>query len=655
MSLRHGDRTGLIAIAVSVLLACAGLTVLLRVSAERLLERDAQADAVAWARFFEATVPDLGPLFDTGQLTPRARDVLMRLRNAPSVFRFNLYDPQGRLMLSSRALASPQSPSLGPLVLPGDTLLLEAAQRASALSGKVVVELKHARPGGRQPVVYAEAYVPVERQGRLLGVVEVYVDQTTRQARMQQAFAAVTAGSLLLVLGTAGAVGVQWLRRLRGQRRVEERVQYLVHHDPLSGAMNRVSFHEALLRACARRPPQRFAVLCLDLDHFKEINDTHGHSAGDDVLRQVGERLRALVRDDDCVARLGGDEFAILQSRVADRQDVATLAQRIVQSLSVPYELNGESVAGGVSVGAAIHGVDATDDEGLMHRADLALYRAKSIGRGTFSFYDAALDQDLQHRRALTRDLREALDQGGLSLHFQPLYRAHDQALTGYEALLRWNHPTHGPISPAEFIPLAEASGLIDPIGRWVLLQACAEAATWPAPLTVAVNLSAAQFRAGRLVDTVRTALAQSGLPAHRLELEITESLLMVNTEQVVSALRELSTMGVQIAMDDFGTGYSSLAYLWRFPFNKVKIDRAFTQALDTDPKVDLIVQSIISLAHALKIRVNAEGVETGPQRDALQRLGCDELQGFLLGRPQPVEALAHRQVDQPQTASVSA
>ena len=293
-------------------------------------------------------------------------------------------------------------------------------------------------------------------------------------------------------------------------------------------------------------------------------------------------------------------------------------------------------------MGIAIYGVDGTEAEDLMIKADLALYRAKADGRGTFSFYDIAMDRQMKSRRELTRDLRDAILTGQMSVHYQPLHGSDGKALMGYEALLRWQHPDRGNVTPAQFIPLAEETGLIDDIGLWVLRRACTDAASWPPPLTVAVNLSAAQFTRGNLVEQVSQALADSGLPAGRLELEITESLLMNNSEQVMKTLQSLAAMGVSIAMDDFGTGYSSLAYLWRFPFNKVKIDRAFTHSLVDDPKVGKIVHSIVTLAHSLDIRVNAEGVETPSQMAALQEHGCDELQGFLLGRPGPLKGLTH-------------
>jgi diguanylate cyclase (GGDEF)-like protein len=429
-----------------------------------------------------------------------------------------------------------------------------------------------------------------------------------------------------------------WRQTLRAERAAAEQVRFLAHHDALSGLLNRTSFQEAMQHAVeiGRAGGPAFAVLCIDLDHFKEINDTLGHAAGDAVLREASSRLQDVTRQGDRVARLGGDEFAVLQAQVNQADDVGRLAQRIVEVLAEPYHVAGQSLLCGGSVGAAIYGVDGLAPAELLHRADLALYRAKAAGRGAYSFYDGEMDLQLQERRQLTRDLRGALAQDELTLHFQPLFESDGRTIAGYEALLRWQHPKRGNIPPAVFIPLAEETGIIDALGRWVLMRACAEATLWAAPLTVAVNLSAAQFRRGDLVDVVTQALRDAELAPHRLELEITESLLMGNTEPVIDTLRRLSDMGVRIAMDDFGTGYSSLAYLWRFPFDKVKIDRAFTQHLATDPKVGLIVKSIISLAHSLDIRVNAEGVETSAQMSALQAHGCDELQGFLLGRPAP-------------------
>ncbi|WP_374568454.1 putative bifunctional diguanylate cyclase/phosphodiesterase [Ideonella sp.] len=624
-------------------LAGALLAMLLRGSAGFLLERDAEQSAVAWARLVEASVPDLDATFEGRGTSDSARQQLRTLLQVQEVFRFKLYNRAGHAVLASDEL----------LARPGTPIPEEAEEDAGeghedvrrlVLGGAPVVELQRGTHADR-PAVYSEAYVPVLRAGKMMGAVEVYVDQVEREQRINQAFMRVAAMVFALLALAGGVVGAVVWRQWRRDRLADERLRYLARHDPLSGSLNRASFGESLRQAAWRHTcgGPDFAVLCIDLDRFKDINDSLGHSAGDEVLRQVAARLRDLVRHGDVVARLGGDEFALLQTGVDGPDAVTRLAERVVESLGRPYELGGQTVICGCSVGAAIFGTDAENDEDLMHKADLALYRAKASGRSTFSFYDASLDEKLETRRQLTRDLREAIGSGTqLSLNYQALWGSDGHTLTGYEALLRWNHPVRGPVSPAEFIPLAEDTGLIGPIGRWVLRTACAQAATWPDHLAVAVNLSAAQFRHDDLVHLIAKTLDDTGLPATRLEIEITESLLMSNTEQVLGTLRALSAMGVSIAMDDFGTGYSSLAYLWRFPFDKVKIDRAFTQHLGSDEKVNLIVKSIISLAHSLEIRVNAEGVETQPQLDALRAQGCDEFQGFLLARPKPVDQLNH-------------
>jgi diguanylate cyclase (GGDEF)-like protein len=629
--------------------ALALLAWVMRDAAAEQLQRDTRQSALNWAHLAASTVPDLDDVFDGRGLTADALGQLKRLRHASQVFRFKLFDRQGRQILVSDdldrvdvgtpAAAAPANHPVPP----------------SALAGETYIVLKReTRPD--RPAVYSEAYVPVLRDGRVLGIVEVYVDQVERASSAERAFARVAgAVAALLTLLIAIAGGQLW-RRQRQQRQAEARMRYLAHHDVLSGALNRTSFHEALQQAGWRRAEggPGFALLCIDLDRFKDVNDSLGHAAGDEVLRQAAQRLNEVVRHGDHVARLGGDEFAVLQTGVSNATDVATLADRIVQTLAVPYEVADGRVHCGGSVGAAIHGVDATEQADLLHKADLALYRAKAAGRNTFSFYDATMDEELQARRTLTRDLRDAIGSDQMTLSYQALYASNGRTLTGYEALLRWQHPTRGAVGPADFIPLAEDAGLIDALGRWVLRRACADAASWPAPLSVAVNLSAAQFRHGALVEVVSEALQTAGLAAQRLELEITESLLMSNTEQILDTLHALSAMGIRIAMDDFGTGYSSLAYLWRFPFDKVKIDRAFTQNLGKDPKVNLIVHSIISLAHSLDIRVNAEGVETPSQMAALQHHGCDELQGFLLGRPSPLRTLTHSERAVPQDSTSS-
>jgi diguanylate cyclase (GGDEF)-like protein len=636
----------------AVAVAAMILSWFVKVASDQLLRADAEHVARAWAELTTVAIDELEPLLQGEPLTEAGRRDLLRHRKVQEVFRFKLFDRQGVPVLVSDDLdrptaAAPQRNTVGH----GDQRVRELV-----LGGRPWIDLKAGQDATR-PAVYSEAYVPLLKDGRVIGVVEVYVDQTERARRVQSAFGRVAVVAFGLLAVVSVIFGAWWLRRARFERRAEERAHYLARHDALSGLLNRSSFKEALDEAAWRHAGggAGFAVLCVDLDHFKEVNDTQGHAAGDDMLRQVGDRLRAQVRAGDRVARLASDEFALLLAGAATPDAVTTLAERVIASLAEPFVLGPASVNSGCSIGAALFGVDAATPDEVLKKADLALQRAKAAGRGAFHFYDAALDRRLDERRQLVRDLREALAaaqagqaDGQLALHYQPLLAADGCTLKGYEALLRWRHPLRGPIPPVDFIPLAEDSGLIVTLGRWVLQTACADAAGWPGGLTVAVNLSAAQFGAAGqppLDEQVREVLAQSGLAAPRLEVEITESLLLTHTDDVTATLRALDGLGVKIAMDDFGTGYSSLSYLWRFPFHKVKIDRAFTLHLVDDAKVQLIVRSIVSLARSMGLRVNAEGVETEAQLRLLQDLGCDELQGFLLGRPAPLEQLRHRQL----------
>jgi diguanylate cyclase (GGDEF)-like protein len=645
MTLISKDRWPLALWLISIALGLAAVAAVLRHVGLRHLERSAEVTAVQHAQVLAATVPGLPDLLQRGRLDEHTVEQLRNLRRAGQVFRFKLFAQDGRQILVSDDLDKPAA-GLAPngAVLGDEHGTRSGLVSSVVLSGGSYIVLKDGTGKKDRPPVFSEAYVPLKRDGKVLGVVEVYVDQTELRERAVVAFGTV-AITVTLVFGVlAGISTAHWMARLRAQRRAEERMRYLAQHDVLSGALNRTSLNEELQRAawCAEAGGPAFAVLCVDLDRFKEVNDGLGHAAGDEVIRQVSQRLRALLRHGDHVARLGGDEFAILQSGVTGPDDVSTLAKRVVETLAAPYQFQGHPMICGGSVGAAIYAVDSRNVDDLLHKADLALYRAKAEGRGSFSFYEARLDRHLHERRELAHDLRHAIEADALTLHYQPLYASDGVTLNGYEALARWMHPTRGNVPPADFIPVAEETGLIETLGRWVLRRACAEAATWPAPLTVSVNLSAAQFRNDALMHTVIDALGEARLPPERLEVEITESLLMADTERVVRALHALSALGVRIAMDDFGTGYSSLAYLWRFPFDKVKIDRAFTKGLAEDPKVNLIVRSIVSLAHSLQIRVNAEGVETEGQMRALQKHGCDELQGYLLGRPLPAEELVH-------------
>jgi diguanylate cyclase (GGDEF)-like protein len=431
-------------------------------------------------------------------------------------------------------------------------------------------------------------------------------------------------------------------RALDGRRRYEKEIEHLARHDVLTNLPNRALFRDELKRAFANRSREgeRVAVLCLDLDRFKPVNDSLGHAVGDELLQQVAMRLSSCVRAGDLAARLGGDEFGVIQSRVEDEGDASALAERIVQSLSVPYDLAGHRVTIGASVGIAIGaGADGTPDE-LVHQADLALYRVKAEGRQSFSFYHQDMDARAETRRKLEMDLQEAVEKHQFEVHFQPIIRLNDDIVTGFEALLRWRHPDRGMISPVEFIPIAEDTGLINQIGQWVLMEACKQAAAWPPHISVAVNLSPIQFKQVTLPLQVASALSRSGLEPSRLELEITEAVLLKDTESTQRTLRQLREIGVRIALDDFGTGYSSLSYLSRFHFDKIKIDRSFISGMSAQTDALSIVRAISALGADLGMTVTAEGVETEEQLAHLRTVCCTEVQGFLFSRPKAARDL---------------
>ena len=435
-------------------------------------------------------------------------------------------------------------------------------------------------------------------------------------------------------------------------KRTAERIAHMAHHDPLTGLPNRAAFAAQFATVLERSAAARsgFAILCIDLDRFKEINDLFGHAAGDLVLRQVADRLLAAIKG-QFVARLGGDEFTIIVPG-DERQTAADLvAESVLSAMSENLEVDGHRVAVGVSVGVAIYPHDGADAATLLSNADAALYRAKAEGRGTIRFFAVEMDQQLREKRSLQHDLRSALERSEFRLFYQPQATTGGEII-GFEALARWYHPKRGVVPPAEFIPIAEESSLIMSIGEWVLREACAEAASWPRPLQIAVNLSPAQFKQGDLPGLVHSVLLQTGLAPSRLELEITEGVLIGDFTRAVSILRRLKNLGVRIAMDDFGTGYSSLSYLQSFPFDKIKIDRSFIANLHLNHQSAAIVRAMIGLARGLEVPVVAEGVETSEQLDFLAQESCSEIQGYLIGKPSPISAFSEM-VGRAETAEI--
>ena len=425
------------------------------------------------------------------------------------------------------------------------------------------------------------------------------------------------------------------------RRRAEARIFHLAHHDVLTGLNNRAAFRERLESELASaNPSPLIAVVYLDLDRFKDVNDTLGHPSGDWLLREVAVRLKASARKEDVVARFGGDEFAILCLHVMARADLVALCERLVAAVAAPFDIDGQEVSVGVSVGVALAPDDSGDPDVLLKYADLALYSAKAQGGACYCFFEEPMERRLRERNGMETSLRRALEAGEFVLYYQPTFATVDLSITGFEALMRWNRPGHGLVPPAQFIPLAEENGLIVEIGEWALVQACRDAALWPSELSVAVNVSPAQLRNRRLAQSVLRALAASLLRPSRLELEITETALFADADISLQTLKQLQDVGVRIAMDDFGVGYSSLSYLRKLAFDKIKIDRSFVRDAASNKHSRAIIRAVIGLGESLDVAITAEGVETEAQLEFLRAERCMEAQGYLISRPMPFEAI---------------
>ena len=560
-------------------------------------------------------------------LAPRLSEIFQQSGYAHRVFRYELYGAKGRLTFTS-----------GQASLPLDGHLVDVTTNP-AQDGAVVGLYTSAAEGA--PSHFAVLRLPLDVNEHARGTLVTYLDQSDQAKVFSGYFSLIAAITLILLcIGVATPVAFAWMRS-QERREAQEQVRYLESHDALTGLANRRAYAEQLGEAIIRmkRDNTHIAVICLDIDKFKEINDTSEHGGGDQVLREIGASIRGKLRDRDIIARLGADEIAIALVDITNLGDVMAFMNRLVAALRLPFNVNDKEVLITTSVGIALAPADGDTASSVLRHATIALSRAQGDGGQRMCFFEESMDKALRRRRTVEHELRLALGREEFEVVYQPQYDLATEQQCGSEALIRWHHPVHGKIAPGHFISVAEETGLIVPIGEWVLRRACEEAVNWPESLSVAVNLSPAQFRDSDIVETVAEVLKETGLPANRLELEITENLLINDTEEVLSKLNRLRELGVAIAMDDFGTGYSSLSYLARFPFSKIKIDRQFIRNMTRDPAMRAIVKTIIALGKSLDVTITAEGVETPEQAEMLRKFGCPQVQGFLYGYPEAAGA----------------
>jgi len=620
----NAERRGLAVLAVCIALPLVGGMFLCQSLLGKMLRVDAQDTSSEWVSMVIARYPDTLGLFSGAAPSSRTKHFLDEASQIGDIYRFRIWDASGHLVFASERM-----PSVGAPI--GGKQAYEAF-----LSGSIINEVHE----GSQPQdvpFFVQSFIPVKQNGAALGVVEVYLDQSDDEVLYKRSLllTELIIGALVLLAG--GVPGYCLYRQMLKLRDSRAEALFLSQHDSLTGIPNRNRLNDAAKRALVmgRLSKRSVAVLMIDMDRFKDINDGFGHATGDMVLKAAAERLRTSIPEEDIVARFAGDEFVVLQIGRHQPNGASFLSDHLIKVLSKPYQIGESELTCGASIGVAISPQDADDFDALTACADAALNRAKEDGRNSVRFFEPGMDAKIRERNQIEADIRRALATDSFQLAYQPVYSFHDGMLLGFEALLRW--PEGWPErSPAEFIPIAEESGLINSVAGWALETACRTAANWASHLKVAVNLSPVQFREGNIVPVVRKALRASGLNPERLELEVTESLWIQESDSVLHQLRQLRGLGVSIALDDFGTGYSSLAYLWKFPFGTVKIDQSFVREMETEPKASAIVHTIVSLGKVLQLTVTAEGVETEEQARILKESGCDQVQGFLFGRPLP-------------------
>lgn len=621
---------------VAGLAVSAGIYFLNERAVSRLIERNAKSTALIWANQFANNLHDIE---DVVAGKPPSGENARHIEDAKkdgSIKKFKLFDVTGKLVLASHE----KEDADGDEEKIGD----HNPKAAEVIeSGQPFTEIESELENGEEELI-AESYVPVVRDGKTLAAAEVYVDQTAFAENLRNEFSNTSMlVAALAFLGFAVPGGLAY-RRAQQKLAADEQLRFLADHDPLTGALNRKAFekHFGERLDTVKKRGEKMVLHYIDLDFFKDMNDQHGHAFGDALLKEVAIRLKEHCGPQDLIVRFGGDEFVVAQFGHTDTYKLGIATRRMVDGLTKQALIGGRDLKPACSIGSAIFPDHGEDTASLLQKADVAMFAAKSRGRNTHCLFDPRLESQRKSRKSLENLLRGATVAKSFEIHYQPYFDFNNNALTGFEALLRLKDLQGNYIPPMEFIPVAEDLGLIDEIGTWVLATACATAAQWPPSLQLSVNLSVVQFRRKSVVPATQAALQHSGLAANRLHLEITESLLLSNVDEVLAQLRALRSLGVAIAMDDFGSGYSSLGYMLKFPFDQIKIDRSFIREMEKGDGAALkVVQTIISLGHNLNMSVTAEGVETEPQAAALRAMHCDEVQGFLFGRPIPVTDIA--------------
>ena len=617
-----------ILVALLFLTLVAGSVGIISGAAQEILRSQAEATARGWANYLTANVPDLRLIAAGRPPSSRSAALFDRVHGMGDIFLLEVLDLEGRPRFISQAggavtLQSNASPDERRAVI------------QHARQGMLEINTQRGK-GGKEPAYFTDVLVPIVDGKSVIGILNIYIDLSQSYQSLVRVLTGATVSFGLVLLVAIGLPGIGFWLQTRQKELVETKLRFLAQHDALTELANRSSLMSKLERALtiSSGTSDKLAVLCMDLDHFKDVNDALGHDAGDQLLKDVAGRLRQVLRPNEHVARAGGDEFIILQENIGNCDAASDLARRLLGAFSRPFLIGEHVLRIGPSIGIAMGPDDGADPELLAKNADTALHAVKAGERGSFQFFEAAMDQLQQRRRHVADQVRLACENNGFMLNFQPVFSLGTGLLAGFEALVRLRDTGGEMVSPAEFVPVAEELGLVTKIGEFVLETACEQASAWPSDLTVAVNISPDEFRAGNVVERVAAALAKSGLEPERLEIEVTEGVLLADTDTTRRTIDGLKKLGVAIVLDDFGTGYSSLSYLWQFRFDKIKIDQSFVKAIGVNDNVSDIIRTIIALGRALDLRVTAEGVETEAQAAVLRAMRCDLVQGYLFGAP---------------------